>query len=143
MQAAMSNEMHSDERAPAPPERKFSFELTPGAARMLYENLRKRGTPDSALRVGVRGGGCSGFAYVLEFADGEPRSRDLVFTYPVERKPGDETDPGEVRVFCDKKSIIYLNGSTLDWLKTLMFQGFKFKNPSEKSSCGCNESFTV
>ena len=143
MQAAMTNDTHTEERAPATAERKFSFELTPGAARMLYENLKKRGTPDSALRVGVRGGGCSGFAYVLEFADGEPRSRDLVFTYPVERKPADETDPGEVRVFCDKKSIIYLNGSTLDWLKTLMFQGFKFKNPSEKSSCGCNESFTV
>jgi iron-sulfur cluster assembly protein len=145
MQSVMSTESNTGAKRSekAPDEREYTFELTPLAARKLYENLRKRGTPASALRVGVRGGGCSGFAYVLEFADGEPRSRDLVFTYPVERKPEDEEDPGEVRVFCDKKSIIYLNGATLDWLKTLMYQGFKFKNPSEKSSCGCNESFAV
>ena len=72
-----------------------TFHLTPMAARKLYENLRKRGTPDAALRVGVRGGGCSGFSYVLEFADGPPReNRDLVFTFDVERKDGDEQDPG-------------------------------------------------
>lgn len=148
--AAMENESPKPQADAGPPpradeqvERKLTFELTPLAARKLYENLRKRGTPNAALRVGVRGGGCSGFAYVLEFADGEPRSRDLVFTYPVERKASDEEEPGEVRVFCDKKSIIYLNGSVLDWLQTLMYQGFKFKNPHEKSSCGCNESFAV
>jgi iron-sulfur cluster assembly protein len=124
-------------------ERKFTFELTPLGARMLYESLQKRGTPDAALRVGVRGGGCAGFAYVLEFADGPPRARDLVFTYPVERKPTDEEDPGEVRVYCDKKSILYLTGCTLEWQKTLMYQGFRFVNPQEKSSCGCNESFSV
>src|SRR5690606_5732256 len=116
---------------------------TPLAARKLYESLKKRGTPDAALRVGVRGGGCAGFSYVLEFSDGPPRARDLVFTYPVERHPDDPEDPGEVRVYCDKKSIIYLNGSALEWQKTLMYQGFKFMNPQEKSSCGCNESFSV
>jgi iron-sulfur cluster assembly protein len=128
---------------PAEKPRELRFELTPLAARKLYESLKKRGTPDSALRVGVRGGGCSGFTYVLEFADGPPRERDLVFRYAVERKPEDESDPGEVRVFCDKKSIVYLSGTALDWQKTLMYQGFKFKNPQEKSSCGCNESFAV
>ncbi len=126
-----------------PKERKFSFTLTPMAARKLWENLRKRGTPDAALRVGVRGGGCSGFTYVLEFDDKEPRPRDLVFTFDVEKKEGDTETPEPVRVFCDKKSIIYLNGSALEWQKTLMYQGFKFMNPSEKSSCGCNESFAV
>jgi iron-sulfur cluster assembly protein len=139
----MMTESVVQESSPRAEERKFTFELTPDAARKLYESLNKRGTPDAALRVGVRGGGCAGFAYVLEFADGAPRARDLVFTYPVERKPGDEKDPGEVRVFCDKKSIIYLNGSTLEWQKTLMYQGFKFVNPQEKSGCGCNESFSV
>ena len=124
--------------------RELSIDLSPKAARQLYENFRKRGTPQSALRVGVRGGGCSGFAYVLEFADNPPREgRDLVFSFPVERMPKDEQDPGTVRVICDKKSIIYLNGSTLDWQKTLMWQGFKFINPREKGSCGCNESFSV
>ena len=124
-------------------EKKLAFHLTPLAARMLWQNLRKRGTPDSALRVGVRGGGCSGFSYVLEFDDDPPRDRDLVFTYPVEKKESDEETPTEVKVHCDKKSILYLNGSTLEWQKTLMYQGFRFQNPQETSSCGCNESFAI
>jgi iron-sulfur cluster assembly protein len=124
-------------------ERKYSFALSPMAARKLYENLCKRGTPEAALRVGVRGGGCSGFTYVIEFADGEPRSRDLVFEYDVEAREGDDVAPAPVRVFCDKKSIVYLSGTSLDWEKTLMYQGFRFRNPQEKSSCGCNESFAV
>ncbi|MEQ9325446.1 MAG: iron-sulfur cluster assembly accessory protein [Polyangiaceae bacterium] len=132
-------------------EKKLSFKLTTMAARKLWENLRKRDTPESALRVGVRGGGCSGFTYVLEFDDGEPRSRDLVFTFPVELSPEElaaekakgTKNPEEVRVFCDKKSILYLNGSTLEWQKTLMYQGFRYANPQETSSCGCNESFAV
>jgi iron-sulfur cluster assembly protein len=127
----------------APKERKFTFTLSPLAARKLWENLRKRGTPDAALRVGVRGGGCSGFTYVLEFDDKEPRSRDLVFTFDVEHKEGDDEVPTPVRVFCDKKSILYLNGSALEWQKTLMYQGFKYANPQETSSCGCNESFAI
>jgi len=122
---------------------RYRLELSPTAARKLYENLRKRGTPDAALRVGVRGGGCSGFSYVLEFADEPPRARDLVFSYPVERKASDEEEPGMVRVVCDKKSILYLHGSTLDWERTLMYRGFKFVNPHEKSSCGCKQSFAV
>jgi iron-sulfur cluster assembly protein len=119
------------------------FDLTPLAARKVYEALRKRGTPGASLRVGVRGGGCSGYTYVLEFADGEPRARDLVFRFPVGRLPEDTEEPGEVRVLCDKKSILFLNGGGLDWQKTLMYQGFRFVNPHEKSSCGCKESFAV
>lgn len=98
--------------------------------------LAKRGTPDAALRVGIKGGGCSGFSYVIEFADDAPRQGDLVLVYEVEGK-------ATVRVFCDKKSIIYLGGSILDYEKTLMYQGFKFKNPQEASKCGCGHSFTV
>jgi len=139
----MMTTAESAHRTPKPAERKYDLGVTPDAARKVYEALRKRGTPNAALRVGVRGGGCSGFSYVLEFSDDEPRSRDLVFTYSVERKPEDDEDPGEVRVLCDKKSIVYLSGSTLEWQKTVMYQGFRFANPQEKSSCGCNESFAV
>jgi len=139
----MTSSSASDQPPPALDDDKYSFFLSPPAARQVYEHLRKRGTPDAALRVGVRGGGCSGFSYVLEFADEPPRTRDLVFTFPVDRGPKDDDEPGEVRVMCDKKSIIYLNGTTLDWQKTLMYRGFKFLNPQEKSSCGCNESFAV
>ena len=141
---AVAETTNSEPIAPQPKvEPKNDFQLTPMAARMLHEALRKRGTPDAALRVGVRGGGCSGFTYVLEFSDKPARSRDLVFSYPVERKDSDDSEPQDVRVFVDKKSILYLNGSTLDWEKTLMYQGFKFVNPHEKSNCGCNESFAV
>ncbi len=120
-------------------ERKYSFQVTPEAARKIYESLQKRGTPNAALRVGVRGGGCSGFSYVLEFADAAPREgRDLVFTCPVDTVPG-----ATVRVLCDKKSIVYLSGSQLEWEKTLKWQGFKFANPKATSACGCKESFSV
>jgi iron-sulfur cluster assembly protein len=116
--------------------RSYAFHVTAPAAQKIRDALAKRGTPDGALRVGVRGGGCSGFSYVLEFADGPPREgRDLVFTFPAEG--------GEVRVYCDKKSIVYLNDSTLEWEKTLKWQGFKFANPKAKSACGCKESFSV
>ena len=106
------------------------------AVEAIRTNLAKRGTPDSAIRVGIRGGGCSGFNYVIEFDDEQPRKGDIVLEFEEEGK-------SRVRVFCDKKSILYLGGSILDWEKTLMFQGFKFKNPQEASRCGCGHSFTV
>ena len=115
---------------------KNRIELSPSAIAAVRAALLKRGTPNSALRVGIKGGGCSGFSYVIEYADEPPRDRDLVFEFPLEGGP-------DVRVLCDKKSILYLGGSLLDWEKTLMFQGFKFKNPQEASSCGCGHSFTV
>jgi iron-sulfur cluster assembly protein len=98
---------------------------------MAKSRFQKRGTPDAALRLGVRGGGCSGFNYVIEFSDDPPRERDRVFEFD------------GVRVYVDKKSLVYLAGSVLDWENTLMQQGFKFKNPQESTSCGCGHSFTV
>ena len=85
---------------------------------------------------GIRGGGCSGFRYVIEFHDGAPRPKDRVFDYMAE-------DGTPVRVVVDKKSLVFLAGTELDWEQTLMQQGFKFKNPNEKTSCGCGHSFTV
>jgi len=115
---------------------KKTLGVSPQAVEAMRNNLAKRGTPDAAIRVGIRGGGCSGFSYVIEFDDAEPRKGDLVLEFSEEGK-------STVRVFCDKKSLIYLAGSVLDWEKTLMFQGFKFKNPQEASRCGCGHSFTV
>lgn len=110
--------------------------LTPKAVNAVREQLAKRKTPDSALRLGIKGGGCSGFSYSIEFDDKAPRERDLVMEFAEEGK-------SLVRVFCDKKSILYLGGSVLDYEQTLMFQGFKFKNPHEATACGCGHSFTV
>jgi iron-sulfur cluster assembly protein len=115
----------------------LSIDVSPKAVSAIYRQLSKRGTPDASLRVGIRGGGCSGFSYVIEFHDGEPRSKDRVFDY-VDAESG-----AKVRVVSDPKSLVYLHGATLDWEQTLMRQGFKWINPHEKTNCGCGHSFTV
>jgi len=105
--------------------------------------LAKRGTPRSAIRAGIRGGGCSGFNYVIEFDDEAPRANDIVYEMDAAPAEGDQPAREPVRFFVDKKSILYLGGSVLDFEKKLMSQGFKFKNPHEASKCGCGGSFTV
>ena len=110
--------------------------LTDTATKKVKELIDAEGVAELALRVAVRPGGCSGFSYSIEFEDGAPRTGDLVLEFPEEGK-------STVRVFCDKKSIIYLGGSVLDFEKTMMFSGFKFKNPQEATRCGCGHSFTV
>jgi len=82
------------------------------------------------LRVGVQGGGCSGLSYNIRF-DSQPRERDRIFQF------------GDVRIFVDPKSFIYLHGMTLDYEETLMHQGFVFKNPNAQKSCGCGTSFSA
>jgi iron-sulfur cluster assembly protein len=105
--------------------------ITSEAVTYARKRLVARGTPDAAVRLGVRGGGCSGFNYVIEFSDEPPRAKDTV------------NELEGVKFYVDKKSLIYLAGSTLDYEHTLMFQGFRFKNPQEASRCGCGHSFTV
>jgi iron-sulfur cluster assembly protein len=124
------------EAQPAPDVTKATIDVSAAATQAIRRQLVKRGTPEASLRVGLKGGGCSGFTYVIEFHDGPPRARDRVF---------DLTTPaGEpVRVVVDPKSLIYLSGTLLDWEQTLMKQGFKFVNPHEKNSCGCGHSFNV
>jgi iron-sulfur cluster assembly protein len=110
---------------------KRTVTITDGAVAYAKQRLAQRGTPDAAIRLGVRGGGCSGFSYVIEFSDDPPKERDYVI------------DAGGVHFYVDKKSFVYLAGSALDFEKTLVFSGFKFKNPQEASRCGCGHSFTV
>jgi iron-sulfur cluster assembly protein len=105
--------------------------ISDAAVQYAKRRLAQRGTPDAAVRLGIRGGGCSGFNYVIEFSDEPPRSRDTV------------SECDGVKFYVDKKSLIYLGGSTLDYVKSLMFQGFKFLNPQEATKCGCGHSFTV
>lgn len=110
---------------------KTGLGITSAAAEFGRVKLGKRGTPNAAIRLGIKGGGCSGFSYVIQFEDGDPKARD--YGYLVDG----------VRFVVDKKSFVYLAGSVFDYEKTLMFQGFQFKNPNEASSCGCGHSFTV
>lgn len=117
----------------SPPESaaRRSIQVSHAAVVFARQKLEQRGTPNAAVRLGIRGGGCSGFSYVIQFEDDAPRERDSVFEFD------------GVRFYVDKKSLVYLAGSTLDYEKSLMFQGFKFRNPNEATSCGCGHSFTV
>lgn len=112
-------------------ESKYKISLSAKAAEQIKLQLQKRGTPQAFLRLGIRGGGCSGYSYIIQYEDNPPTSKDLVF------------ESEGVQLIVDIKSIVYLNNSVLDWDKNLMYQGFKFRNPQEKSSCGCGESFSV
>lgn len=98
--------------------------------------IKKRNAPGTSLRVGIRGGGCSGFSYVIEFHDGDPHARDRVYDLSASSGEG-------VRIVVDPKSLIYLNGATLEFEKKLVHQGFKWTNPNEKSGCGCGHSFSA
>ena len=95
--------------------------------RILDEQTMPEGT---SLRVGVKGGGCSGFSYTLGFDD-DVKPTDQVAEYD------------GVRVICDPKSFLYLNGTMVDFEDSLMGRGFKFTNPNASKSCGCGESFSV
>jgi iron-sulfur cluster assembly protein len=134
---AVSGEKDMEEAAQnttvSPPEgpSKREVHITAEAVKYAKKRLAARGTPDAAVRLGVRGGGCSGFNYVIEFSDEPPRAKDTV------------SDLDGVKFYVDKKSLIYLAGSTLDYEQTLMFQGFRFRNPQEATRCGCGHSFTV
>jgi iron-sulfur cluster assembly protein len=103
--------------------------MTPAAAERVGKFLANRGR-GVGLRLGVRTSGCSGMAYVIEFAD-ELESDDQVFE-----------DQG-VKVIVDPKSLLYLDGTELDYTKEGLNEGFKFNNPNVKDACGCGESFNV
>jgi iron-sulfur cluster assembly protein len=104
--------------------------LTPKAIAMAKQALIKRGTPSANLRLGVRGGGCSGVSYAIEFSE-KVRPSDNRFDFD------------GLNVIVDPKSLVYLRGSVLDYQVKLMQHGFDFVNPNIKSNCGCGESFTV
>lgn len=113
---------------PKPPAKTFG--ITAEAAARIQRLRDERQTPEAGLRVAVRGGGCSGLTYAIEWAEG-PRERDKLF----------ERDG--VRVFVDPKSYLYLMGSELAYEETLMASGFRLQNPNVKTACGCGESFSI
>ena len=116
----------------APQAPAHGLHVTPKAVQRIRAVLVKEGISpeEGGLRLGVKGGGCSGLSYVIVF-DNHPREHDRIFTFE------------DVRVFIDPKSFVYLNGMTLDYEETLMRQGFNFINPNSTRSCGCGTSFSV
>ena len=107
----------------------MAITLTERAASHVNSFLAKRGK-GVGLRLGVRTTGCSGLAYKLEFAD-EVKPEDTSF------------ETNGVRVLIDPKSLAYLDGTELDFVREGLNEGFKFNNPNEKDRCGCGESFNV
>ena len=126
--------MSTTTESPATPQTQTAkgITITEKAIARIKSAMVKEGISptEGGLRVGVQGGGCSGLSYNIRF-DSQPRERDRVFQF------------GDVRVFVDPKSFIYLHGMILDYEETLMQQGFVFKNPNAQKSCGCGTSFTA
>lgn len=110
-------------------EKDMSVTLTESAANRIHSFLANRGK-GIGLRLGVKTSGCSGMAYVLEFAD-EIYDDDTIF------------EDKSVKIIVDKKSLVYLDGTELDFVKEGLNEGFKFSNPNAKNECGCGESFNV
>ena len=107
----------------------MSITLTERAAKHVRGSLEKRGK-GIGIRLGVKTAGCSGLAYKLEFVDDAPKSDRAYKNHGV-------------KVFVDAKSLVYLKGTTLDFVKEGLNEGFKFVNPNVTGECGCGESFQV
>ena len=107
----------------------MAITLTEAAADRVREFINKRGS-GVGLRLAVKTTGCSGMAYVMEFAD-QVEDDDVVFEHQ------------GVKVLINPKSLVYLDGTELDYAKEGLNEGFKFNNPNVKDMCGCGESFNV
>jgi iron-sulfur cluster assembly protein len=115
--------------SPAAPNAPKTVHVTPKAVDKIRAAFAREGVT-GGLRLGVLGGGCSGLSYQFKFA-AEPRANDNIFQFD------------DVRVFVDPKSMVFLDGMTLDWQDSLMQSGFVFQNPHARKSCGCGTSFSA
>jgi iron-sulfur cluster assembly accessory protein len=125
--AAITNESAT---VPAPETKASPLNLTPAAIAKVREIMATQDPIPAGLRVGVVGGGCSGFQYSMAF-ENQPGMMDKVFTYD------------GLKVFIDATSLMYLNTCVVDYVETFEAAGFKFENPNVKSTCGCGSSFSV
>ena len=107
----------------------MSISLTPSAVERVKNHLEKRGS-GLGLRVGVRKTGCSGFAYVIDYAD-SIEENDIVF------------DESGIKIVVNSESLELIDGTEVDFIKQGINEAFKFRNPNVKGECGCGESFSV
>jgi iron-sulfur cluster assembly accessory protein len=103
--------------------------LTPKAIEMVNDAIQKENLAGWGIRVGVVGGGCSGFQYSMDF-EKEAKDGDMTF------------DQGGIKLFIDPMSSMYLQGVTIDYVVGLQGAGFKFNNPNARTTCGCGSSFS-
>jgi len=111
----------------------MSIALTDKAASAIRRFISENSLPESTtrLRVGVKGGGCSGFSYTMDLTEEQPGEMD------------EELESQGIKIVCDNKSLLYLGGVEIDYKDEMMAQGFVFKNPNATSTCGCGSSFQV
>ncbi|MBI4876631.1 MAG: iron-sulfur cluster assembly accessory protein [Acidobacteria bacterium] len=107
-----------------------SIGVTPKAVGKIREAFARQGVSGGGLRLGVLGGGCSGLSYQFKY-DAQARPTDQVFEFD------------GIQVFVDPKSMLYLDGMTLDYKESLLYSGFAFDNPNASKSCGCGTSFSA
>lgn len=108
----------------------MGLQLTETAINKVKEVLAQQNPKPGGLRIGVVGGGCSGFSYQMQFeSQATPMDKVLEFD--------------GLKVFVDQTSLMYLDGTRVDYIETLEGAGFKFENPNVKSTCGCGSSFSV
>jgi iron-sulfur cluster assembly accessory protein len=112
------------------PPRQVPITLTEGAIAKVREIMATQDPLPAGLRIGVVGGGCSGFQYSMSF-ENQSGMMDKVFNF------------NDLKVFVDATSLMYLNGCVVDYVETLEAAGFKFENPNVKSTCGCGSSFSA
>ncbi|MDP2308084.1 MAG: iron-sulfur cluster assembly accessory protein [Pseudomonadota bacterium] len=115
----------------------MAIEVSERAVSRIKELAMKRQTPDAFFRIGIRGGGCSGLSYFVDFAEtADPKDKVFEFGPP-------DAPTGKVKVLIDRKSYLFLNGTQVDWKSELMKTGFEFHNPLAGRTCSCGESFSV
>ncbi len=124
MATAMATPESTEFKAPA------AVSLTPSATAKVREIMATQDPLPAGLRIGVVGGGCSGFQYSMSF-ENQAGMMDKVLNFD------------NLKVFVDATSMMYLNGCVVDYVETLEAAGFKFENPTVKSTCGCGSSFSV
>lgn len=107
------------------------LQISDNAGKLIRKMTLKNGIPGGGLRIGIKAGGCSGLSYTFAW-EAAPRDGDHVFEGPEGSK-----------VWIDRKSFQYIDGTTLDYDTSLVSKGFLFQNPNAKSSCGCGTSFSV
>lgn len=107
-----------------------AIQVTPKAVAKIREAFAREGVEGGGLRLGVLGGGCSGLSYQFKY-DTRQRPTDSVFEFD------------GIKVFVDPKSMLYLDGMTLDYKESLMYSGFSFDNPHATRTCGCGTSFSA
>ena len=107
--------------------------LSEGAANEIKKIIKEQNLPldQTRLRVGVKGGGCSGFSYLLDLTEEPPAETD------------EQLESQGVKILIDEKSLLYLSGVEIDFKDEVMGRGFVFKNPNATSTCGCGSSFTA